>query len=75
MAVSNVRDGAASHRITARLRDAILTGEYSPGTRFRQEDLADQFGLSRLPAREALRMLEADGLQEVKRQMIVQSIV
>lgn len=62
MAVSTAGDLATSHRIAANLRDEILTGKYPPGTRIRQEDIADQFGASRSPVREALRMLEADGL-------------
>jgi DNA-binding GntR family transcriptional regulator len=54
--------GAAGARIATRLREAILAGEYAPGARIRQEDLADLHGASRLPVREALRMLEAEGL-------------
>lgn len=54
--------GAAGARIAAELRTAILAGEYAPGARVRQEDLADRHGASRLPVREALRMLEAEGL-------------
>jgi DNA-binding GntR family transcriptional regulator len=54
--------GAAGARIATVLRDAILTGEYEPGARIRQEDLADRHGASRVPVREALRMLEAEGL-------------
>lgn len=54
--------GAAGARIATLLRDAILTGEYEPGARIRQEDLADRLGASRVPVREALRMLEAEGL-------------
>jgi Transcriptional regulators len=54
--------GAAGARIASELRDAILAGEYAPGARIRQEDLADRHGASRLPVREALRMLEAEGL-------------
>lgn len=54
--------GAAGARIASELRDAILDGEYAPGTRIRQEDLADRYGVSRVPVREALRMLEAEGL-------------
>jgi len=54
--------GAAGARIAAELRDAILAGEYAPGARVRQEDLADRHGASRVPVREALRMLEAEGL-------------
>ncbi len=54
--------GAAGARIAAELRNAILAGEYAPGARIRQEDLAGRHGASRLPVREALRMLEAEGL-------------
>jgi DNA-binding GntR family transcriptional regulator len=54
--------GAAGARIASELREAILTGEHAPGTRIRQEDLAGRHGASRVPVREALRMLEAEGL-------------
>jgi DNA-binding GntR family transcriptional regulator len=54
--------GAAGARIAGELRDAILNGEYAPGARIRQEDLAERHGASRVPVREALRMLEAEGL-------------
>lgn len=58
------RNGAGA-RIAAELRQAILDGHYAPGTRVRQEDLADQHGASRVPVREALRMLESEGLVTV----------
>ena len=51
-----------STRIADELRQAILTGELSPGERIRQEELAEQFGASRIPVREALRILVTDGL-------------
>lgn len=54
--------GAAGSRIAGELRDAILAGEFGPGTRIRQEDLAETYGASRVPVREALRILEAEGL-------------
>lgn len=54
--------GAAGSRIASELRAAILDGDYQPGARIRQEDLADRHGASRVPVREALRMLEAEGL-------------
>lgn len=54
--------GASGARIAAELREAILSGAYSPGTRIRQDDLADRYGASRLPVREALRILQAEGL-------------
>jgi DNA-binding GntR family transcriptional regulator len=56
--------GAASARVADYLREAILSGQIAPGTWIRQEDVAAQFGSSRLPVREALRMLEAEGLTE-----------
>lgn len=52
----------ASLRIADGLRRAILAGELRPGDRVRQEDIAEQFGASRLPVREALRILASDGL-------------
>ncbi|NCV08340.1 MAG: GntR family transcriptional regulator, partial [Actinobacteria bacterium] len=44
------------------LKEEILSGKYPPGIRIRQEDIAEQFGASRSPVREALRILEAEGL-------------
>lgn len=44
------------------VREAILSGVLPPGSRLRQEDLADRFGTSRIPVREALRVLEYEGL-------------
>src|SRR3984893_4270466 len=44
------------------LREAILTGRYAPGARLVQQELAEAFGMSRIPLREALRRLEGEGL-------------
>jgi DNA-binding GntR family transcriptional regulator len=52
----------ASHRIAGDLRAAILDGRYLPGERIRQEELAARSGASRIPVREALRMLHSEGL-------------
>lgn len=57
-----VPHGAAGARIAEVLRAAILVGEYEPGARIRQDVLAEQHGASRLPVREALRMLDSEGL-------------
>jgi DNA-binding GntR family transcriptional regulator len=54
------RDADAS--VTTRLRNAILDGAYPPGFRLVQEELADRFGVSRIPLREALRTLAGEGL-------------
>jgi len=40
----------------------IFAGEYPPGSRLRQEALAEEFSVSRTPVREALRQLEAKGV-------------
>jgi len=55
---------AASRRVADHLRAEILDGGIGPGERVRQEDIAQRLGASRLPVREALRMLEAEGLVE-----------
>lgn len=42
-----------------------MTGEFAVGTWLRQETLAEIFGVSRTPVREALRQVQANGLVEV----------
>jgi DNA-binding GntR family transcriptional regulator len=59
--------GAASARVADYLRTAILSGEIAPGEWIRQEEVAERLGSSRLPVREALRILEAEGLTEHER--------
>lgn len=44
------------------LREAILKGELAPGERLMEIHLADKLGVSRTPIREAIRMLEQEGL-------------
>jgi DNA-binding GntR family transcriptional regulator len=56
----------SSARVAAYLREAILGGRLRPGDRIRQEEVAERLGASRLPVREALRMLEAEGLTELE---------
>ena len=48
--------------ITAELRDMILSGEIGLGVQLKQEALAKHFGVSRIPIREALKRLQAEGL-------------
>ncbi|MBI4264481.1 MAG: GntR family transcriptional regulator [Acidobacteria bacterium] len=58
---------AAEDRTLSALRSAILAGTLSPGTRLRQEDLASQMGVSRMPIRQALLALEREGLVRTDR--------
>lgn len=51
--------------MTTALRDAILSGELRPGDRLLQEPLAEQLRVSRIPLRDALRRLEAEGLVRI----------
>lgn len=57
-----LRAGVASQRIADQLRERILAGRLAPGTRIIQDDLADELHTSRLPVREALRILQSKGL-------------
>jgi DNA-binding GntR family transcriptional regulator len=47
-----------------KLRHAILKGDIAPGEWLRQDEVAERFGISSTPVREALRRLEAEGLLE-----------
>jgi DNA-binding GntR family transcriptional regulator len=49
-------------QIAARLSDRIVTGSYAPGRRIMEQAVAAEFAVSRGPVREALRLLEKDGL-------------
>jgi DNA-binding GntR family transcriptional regulator len=63
-----LRDGSNGPRpvgVLERLRALILTGEYGPDERLIEEQLAERLGVSRTPVRQALTMLEAEGLVEI----------
>src|SRR5437763_14723371 len=63
---TRVRRGATTPDLIAEtLRDEILRGAIPPGEALRQEELAERFGVSRLPVRDALLRLEAQGLVHV----------
>ena len=48
----------------ASLIDALRSGDFAPGDRLREEDVAKRLNLSRTPVREALRRLENNGIVE-----------
>lgn len=51
-----------STRVADRLRDEILDGVRAPGSKLVERDLASEFGVSRVPVREALKVLDVEGL-------------
>ncbi|MFD8205237.1 GntR family transcriptional regulator [Streptomyces sp. NPDC059695] len=61
-AVQKRRPQTAQQFVLEELRRAITSGELRPGGAIRQEALAARFEVSRVPLREALKALEAEGL-------------
>ena len=55
-------DSTKADDIALVIEEAIVSGELAPGTVLRQEQLSEQFNVSRTPVREALRRLAALGL-------------
>ncbi len=56
---------SATDHVLDQIRSAILAGRLPAGETLRQEDLAERLGVSRMPVREAIRRLHAEGLVEV----------
>ncbi|WP_055602292.1 GntR family transcriptional regulator [Streptomyces aureus] len=61
-AVQRRRPQTAQQFVLEELRRAITSGELRPGGQIRQDALAARFEVSRVPLREALKALEAEGL-------------
>lgn len=57
---------SAQQAAHARLREMIFSGALKAGQALRQEEISRQFGISRLPIREALNRLATEGLVELK---------
>ena len=53
-------------QVLAELRTRIIDAQYRPGERLTEDRLAADFGVSRNPVREALRVVEAEGLVELQ---------
>lgn len=56
-------------QIASRLRQAVIEGELALGSQIPEESLAQSFGVSRTPVREALNQLQLQGLVHVKPQV------
>jgi DNA-binding GntR family transcriptional regulator len=55
-----------SGQIATRIRDKILMGDYAPGAALLQDSIAAEFGVSKIPVREALVRLRAEGLIDIE---------
>src|ERR1700760_3581580 len=53
-------------RLADAIADSVLSGEFEPGLRLDEGMLAERYGVSRTPVREALRQLAPTGVIEVK---------
>jgi DNA-binding GntR family transcriptional regulator len=72
-ASTNILPRTRSEAITAELRRAILAGEFSAGERLRQAEIAELYGVSTTPVREAFTALAREGLvrQDAHRGVVV----
>jgi DNA-binding GntR family transcriptional regulator len=52
-------------QIMARIREKIIAGDYSPGAPLLQDSIAAEFGVSKIPVREALVQLRSEGLVDI----------
>ena len=52
-------------QVAAKVGDRIIGGQLAPGARIGEQELADEFAISRGPVREAIRILEREGLVAV----------
>ncbi|RQS12217.1 GntR family transcriptional regulator [Burkholderia sp. Bp8998] len=62
-----VRLDSTADAVAASLREMIVNGELQAGERLVERDLAERFGISRIPMREAIQRLEREGLLEIFR--------
>ncbi len=60
--VSAIPRQSLTSAVADKLRDQIIRGEIAEGTQLRQDAIATQYQVSRIPVREALRQLDAEGL-------------
>jgi DNA-binding GntR family transcriptional regulator len=66
MRLGRAPTATGSGRVAGALRAEIATGVLAPGARVRQRDVAQRFGVSTTPVREALATLEREGLVRVE---------
>ena len=66
IAMTRIAPTALYQEVAERLRQRIFAHELTPGTWIDEQKLAEQYGISRTPLREALKVLASEGLVELK---------
>ena len=61
MKFESIHHETLPQKITRMIRDAIIQGQFKPGERLIQDELAKSLGVSRMPIREAFKQLQAEG--------------
>lgn len=61
-----IADASLSEQVADRLTQAILNGEFLPGARLPEPEIAERFGVSRGPVREAFHLLAREGLVQFR---------
>jgi DNA-binding GntR family transcriptional regulator len=64
MSAQGTRPRTTSQWLFDELRAAVIRGDYKAGQPIRQEEVAEKYNVSRMPVREVMRLLEAEGLVE-----------
>ena len=74
--VNQIKIMPVRERVASELRKAILTEAFEPGIELTQSKIAEMLGVSRMPVREAIQMLAAEGLIEMRpnRSAVVQQV-
>lgn len=65
-ALARIPQTSLRDQVVEAIRNAIIQGKFKPGEKIPEHDLAKQLGVSRTPIREAIRILEQQGLVETR---------
>lgn len=60
--MEKIKQNTLHGEVAERVRDMIAQGALAPGSRVPEKQLCEQFGVSRTPLREALKVLAQEGL-------------